>query len=150
MTVVKDLTGQLFGNLLVLEQMPRQFDEKGRKYPIMWHCKCLNCGGEIALYGQQLRGGRTSCGCIKKGGTAQLAVKHSKYADILKDSRKVEENNESERVWGPCPHRIATCYYSQKGWCCHDCKRENCLNRCLNTPGPDRLKHCGCKRLDDV
>ncbi len=56
---VIDLTGQVFGKLLVLERAKN----KGRN--ICWKCRC-ECGNEVVVAGNNLRRGSvTTCGCLK-------------------------------------------------------------------------------------
>ena len=55
----KDITGQVFGRLTVLEEVP----ERMYNGHIAWKCKC-ECGNEIIVSGVSLRNGDTkSCGC---------------------------------------------------------------------------------------
>lgn len=58
---IKDLTGQRFGNLIVLEITP---ERKNRQ--VVWKCQC-DCGNITYVVGQALRSGHTkSCGCSNK------------------------------------------------------------------------------------
>jgi len=53
-----DLSGKKFGNLLVIEIVPKSFIRGAQ-----WKCKC-DCGNECLAYGGHLRNGsRVSCGC---------------------------------------------------------------------------------------
>ena len=55
---IKDITGQVFGKLKVIEF---SHTEKGKAY---WKCKC-ECGNICTKLGRALRLGKTSsCGCI--------------------------------------------------------------------------------------
>lgn len=57
----KDLTGQRFGKLTVLEKTTERQD----RYRL-WRCRC-DCGGEILVNTKRLRRGTvTSCGCVPK------------------------------------------------------------------------------------
>lgn len=57
---IKDLTGQKFGHLLVIERTDLRQNRL-----VMWKCKC-DCGNETIAQGQNLRNGHTrSCGCRK-------------------------------------------------------------------------------------
>ena len=57
-----DETGNRYGRLLVLKEMPRKEGE----YPVRWRCRC-DCGKETVVYGTSLRNGNTrSCGCLHK------------------------------------------------------------------------------------
>lgn len=62
MSKIIDLTGQRFGKLLVVKQLPRERDENGKLKPIRWLCRC-NCGNTCETDGACLRGGKGSCGC---------------------------------------------------------------------------------------
>jgi hypothetical protein len=60
---VKDITGQKFGKLLVLEREGTTNDRKAK-----WRCKC-DCGTICIVSGKQMRTGKImSCGCIKSLG----------------------------------------------------------------------------------
>lgn len=59
----KNLTGQTFGQLTVLYELPER--ENGK---ILWMCQC-SCGNTKAVRGTSLTSGNTqSCGCIKSWG----------------------------------------------------------------------------------
>lgn len=61
----KDLTGERFGKLVVLEIAEDHISSKGRKEK-QWLCKC-DCGNELVIRGSYLRSGnKTSCGCESK------------------------------------------------------------------------------------
>ncbi len=67
----KDLTGQRFGRLTVLEFV---LTEGHRSF---WKCQC-ECGNISVVNGMYLKTGRTqSCGCIQKEIAAQLKTKHN-------------------------------------------------------------------------
>ena len=146
--VIVDLTGRSFGHLKVLSMASRKVGEDGKLLPIEWHCKCEACGKEIDIPGTQLRNSsnRTSCGCIKKQAKAP-AVKKDIAGIIKRASRPLPEPDHYGRMWGPCRWRVKTCDLSRAGWCCHDCRVPDCEDRCLNTPGKDKIKHCGTGRL---
>lgn len=55
-----DLTGQRFGNLVVLNIS----EERGNRGQIKWECLC-DCGNKHVVTGESLRHGKThSCGCL--------------------------------------------------------------------------------------
>lgn len=57
---IKDLTGQRFGHLFVVEKTDLRQNRL-----VMWKCIC-DCGNETIVQGQNLRNGHTqSCGCRK-------------------------------------------------------------------------------------
>lgn len=58
---IKDLTGQKFGKLTVLEMTNER-----RNRQVVWKCKC-DCGNITYVVGQALRNHHTqSCGCLQK------------------------------------------------------------------------------------
>ena len=62
MSVFKDLSGQKFNKLTIIERSPN----RGR-YRTMWHCKC-DCGNTTIVNADNLKYGRTkSCGCLNVG-----------------------------------------------------------------------------------
>lgn len=62
----KNLTGQSFGRLLVLEEVGRSKDKH-----VLWECYC-DCGNEVVVRGTHLRSGNTrSCGCYKRKMTSE-------------------------------------------------------------------------------
>lgn len=57
-----DLTGQQFGFLVPLYRL-----EEKKWGKSIWHCKCLNCGGETDVIHSNLTTGDVkSCGCIRR------------------------------------------------------------------------------------
>ena len=60
MARIKDLTGQKFGRLTVLNKT-----DKRKNGHVVWHCQC-DCGNEIDVPSRYLTTGYTlSCGCLK-------------------------------------------------------------------------------------
>jgi len=67
--MMKDISGQKFGRLIVIESS--HIEEKSRC--VYWKCKC-DCGNEKTYSGVDLRRGYTkSCGCIKTETLSKLA-----------------------------------------------------------------------------
>lgn len=67
---IKDLTGQKFGELLVIS---REHSKNGRA---MWLCKC-DCGSYTIVKGNKLIDGHTkSCGCLRKRKASMLHKTH--------------------------------------------------------------------------
>ena len=69
----KDITGQRFGRLIVIERdYNYPFEHNlARKTNAYWKCKC-DCGNIITVRGTNLRNGKTkSCGCLSKEKAAQ-------------------------------------------------------------------------------
>lgn len=70
MAKLRNLTGQRFGRLIVIERAENQ----GKR--VMWKCKC-DCGSVITTRMDNLtRGGSQSCGCYNKERTHQTHTKH--------------------------------------------------------------------------
>lgn len=62
---VIDMTGQIFGRLLVLERAEDHIQQNGRRR-VQWKCKC-QCGNTIVVTRDRLVSGITkSCGCLQK------------------------------------------------------------------------------------
>lgn len=75
MSPPKNLIGQRFGRLLVLE---RADNVKGRAY---WLCQC-DCGAKKAVMGKLLLNGSTqSCGCLMRERVAESAHNRAKHGD---------------------------------------------------------------------
>lgn len=105
----KDLRGQIFGRLLVLDESPQRKNEK-----IMWLCQC-ECGSIIAVRGGSLKEGNTqSCGCLRNETIARFASKYFKTHGYGLD-------NPIYRAWAHMknrcynPNNQAYKYYGAKG-----------------------------------
>lgn len=74
MGVIKDLKGQRFGRLTVIEE-----SEINNKKSTVWLCKC-DCGNETNVTSSNLSGGSTkSCGCLmKENGMATMKIMHDR------------------------------------------------------------------------
>ena len=60
----RDLTGQRFGRLTVIERAPDK--TTGSKPKVMWRCRC-DCGNDVVVWTSSLaRGTTVSCGCKKR------------------------------------------------------------------------------------
>ena len=69
MPKLRDLTGQRFGRLTVMERA----DTRGR---VAWLCKC-DCGNEIITRGDNLTGGGSiSCGCYNREQSSKAHTRH--------------------------------------------------------------------------
>ena len=66
-----DITGQRFGRLTVLKEVP---SENNRT---RWLCRCI-CGTEVEREGKTLRNGRTkSCGCLNRESARERAIQRN-------------------------------------------------------------------------
>lgn len=64
---IKDITGQRFGKLVVLE--PTEKRDSGRG--VIWKCQC-DCGNTIEVSAHALRQGQVSCGCEMSKGELKI------------------------------------------------------------------------------
>lgn len=82
-----DLTGQVFGELYVVELSNR----KGKDGTRLWMCEC-NCGNTIYLHGYSLRHGHyRSCGCkrdIKRDAGAKKHIESDRIDGTRKSALK--------------------------------------------------------------
>lgn len=69
----KDLTGQRFGRLSVLELDSKRFN--GSRYVYYWRCHC-DCGNVCTVSTHGLTGGTKSCGCLQKEHTRFATTTH--------------------------------------------------------------------------
>lgn len=87
----KDLTGQRFGRLVVLEE-----GERTKSGQVIWYCMC-DCGNERRIPVSSLTSGRTkSCGCRRKDVKAQEVTTHG-----------FSKGNPTYRSWA---HMLARCH----------------------------------------
>ena len=69
--VIKDLTGQRFGRLLVLAKTDKRIYRH-----VVWKCKC-DCGNECFVPSNSLKTGRTqSCGCLGAESRNSARISH--------------------------------------------------------------------------
>lgn len=90
---LKDLTGQRFGRLIVIERGSNDSSNKTR-----WKCKC-DCGNETLVRSSNLLNGTTtSCGCVRKEIARNKAIeqwKDEEYSNKMKDVMK----DISNKLW---------------------------------------------------
>lgn len=95
--VLKDLTGQKFGRLMVLQRA--ETTNKRTK----WLCLC-NCGKEVIVEAYNLTKGHTqSCGCLQREAASKANSKHGMHGTRL------------YRIWN-CMHNrcYRKCYHAYK------------------------------------
>lgn len=75
-SVLKDLTGQKFGKLTVVDR----YEKKGKTY---WLCNC-DCGtkGVIASSSDLKNGDKSSCGCVRRQITAEKDLTGQKFGRL--------------------------------------------------------------------
>lgn len=66
---IKNLIGQKFGLLTVIEQT----DKRSSDRYVIWKCRC-DCGNEIELSSHALKQGQISCGCQKWKSKGELKI----------------------------------------------------------------------------
>ena len=93
---IKDLTGQKFGKLTVLEITPER-----RNRQVVWKCQC-DCGNIVYIVGSSLRNGHTqSCGCSWYGDKAEdLTGQQFGKLTVLK--RNKDKNNKNRNAYWDC------------------------------------------------
>ena len=70
---IKDLTGQKFARLTVIE-----LDKVDRRRGTLWLCKC-DCGNFVSVWTNNLQNGHTkSCGCLQRERTSKSNTTHGK------------------------------------------------------------------------
>ena len=127
MTAKISLVGERFGYLEVLEELPRQKNQRQIRYL----CRC-RCGNTVETTAACLRGGKKSCGCIM--------AKKKEFRILEEEKARAEreiirEKLRNIRVAEKCMFRNNFCRLSKSGLCCHQCKEKaTCPDMCLNTP----------------
>lgn len=90
---IKDITGQRFGKLVVLED-----SGKRQGYAVMWKCRC-DCGNITYATGSTLKKGNTkSCGCLRRALVEDLTGRRFGHLTVLE---KTEERR-WQNVWWKC------------------------------------------------
>ncbi len=124
---IKDLTGETFGKLTVLEKT----NERDGRY-IVWNCRCV-CGNEIRVSSKKLqRGTLTSCGCdgrkARKRGAPLIDLTGQRFGDLVVIRRA--ESVKGKTMW------LCRC----------DCGKEKVVAKQLLTSGI--VTDCGCKKKE--
>lgn len=135
-----DLTGQRFGKLVVVKELPRERDENGKLLRIKWLCRC-DCGNFCEADGTNLGRSKKSCGCLVQELAEQKRQNLIKARELAKKAI-AEKKAEKEAC---CPYPDASCTKSKRGVCCWDCEEyEACEAKgrvCKNSPAK-----CGVKK----
>lgn len=101
--LLKDLTGERFGRLLVLKRVDDYVSKNGKKRS-KWLCRC-DCGNEKEIVGESLTSGSTkSCGCYYNENVKKQA--EDKFVDLtnqifgkLTVVKRVENNKHNQTMW---------------------------------------------------
>lgn len=79
MAKVKDLTGERFGRLVVIERDFEYAEKHNIKPLVYWRCKC-DCGNYTTVLGTNLSAGKVrSCGCLSKEFLSMTKKKFNRY-----------------------------------------------------------------------
>lgn len=96
---VKDLAGQRYGRLTVLERAPTRTEPRGYRLT-MWRCIC-DCGNAVIVWASKLSEGATkSCGCLARERNVEAHTRHGHASD----RRRTREYKAWEGAKGRC-HR---------------------------------------------
>lgn len=131
---VKDISGQIFGQLTVIE---RDFSEekKHNSHNTYWKCKC-SCGNEISVVRSSLTSGKTkSCGCLRK----------EKAAEHLKQISSNNFINETGNKYGKLTvlYKVPNTKTGGTKWHCK-CECGNEIDVLGNSLRTGNTKSCGC------
>ena len=87
MSLYKDLVGQKFNKLTVLERVGTKIVSGNKN--ALWRCKC-ECGNEVEVISSYLKGGNTkSCGCIVKERMSKMTSKGINKFEATEDTVKI-------------------------------------------------------------
>lgn len=83
---VKDLSGQTFGQLIVIRFCGRRTIKRGTR--AKWLCKCLRCNKRTVTTTNNLRSGNTkSCGCLHIEAAVTQCIKRITHGHAIRDER---------------------------------------------------------------
>lgn len=109
-SILKDLTGQIFGNLTVLGFDSYKMSKNGNRKYQMWRCQC-NCDNHSIIVVNRsslISGAKTNCGC------EQIRKKsHSKGED------KIKEILQENKIAFVQEKSFETCRFSDSGYLGH-------------------------------
>lgn len=90
-----DLTGQRFGNLVVLSQTEKRMDSGS----IVWKCKC-DCGKQAEVSARRLvRGKVRSCGCLSASSYKDYVGKRFGRLIVIEPVDKIRKNRATVTWW---------------------------------------------------
>ena len=131
MSKLRDLTGQKFGRLYVIE---RSF--KGNSEKTMWKCQC-DCGNVVNVAGHSLTSGNTkSCGCLR----SEIASSRMAKVTIGQKYGRLTVEREMPRREKPCGAKLRIFQ------CRCDCG--NLINVASVNLLSGNTKSCGCLKSE--
>lgn len=90
----KDLSGQIFGWLKVVERAPE--NRHGR---VSWVCEC-KCGNECVVTGHELQQGKTkSCGCLRKVQTTTVDLSNQSFGRLTALYPTGKRDHKGSVIW---------------------------------------------------
>ena len=102
--IVKDLTGQTYGRLLVQVRETDYFSPKGKRH-VRWQCRC-SCGVIVVVTSNQLRTGQTrSCGCLRREVTSArvlqdlTGLRFGRWIVLGRHGTRVTPNGSKQPLW---------------------------------------------------
>ena len=114
MAHVKDLVGQTFGRLTVLQRAEDHIQPSG-KHMTMWLCEC-GCEEhkQVVVRGGDLQSGNTkSCGCLSQENRKTINKKYNEY-DLSGQFGVLWSTNTNEEIWFDLEDADKILQY---GWC---------------------------------
>ena len=85
---IKDITGQRFGKLVVLEQLDKRYNRQ-----VVWKCQC-DCGNITEVAGGNLRSGHIkSCGCSHRESKNVINEAGKRYGNLIVIERSGKTNS---------------------------------------------------------
>ena len=130
---IKDLTGQKFGKLTVINQISNYVFQNGDSLT-QWLCKC-DCGNYKNVVGKYLKNGAVrSCGCIKKHRCDLTGLKFGRLLVI-------KPNKKKSRCWDCLCECGKQCVVSSNQLKCGKTKSCGCLRK--------ELAYNKCKKYND-
>lgn len=129
---VKDLTGQVFGELVVIKRVGM------RNTCVLWQCKC-SCGKTHEVISNSLlRGACKSCGCHGKEGTTMEKQIYNNYKSGARSRGYSFELSRSylySLLQGPCYYCGSKDQNQLKNWYTQESHRYNGIDRKDNSLG---------------
>lgn len=126
----KDLTGQIFGYLTVIEDTGKVSEHRN----IIWKCKC-KCGNTIEIPGSYLTKGTQSCGCLSlEKSTKNIVGKRFGRLVVLE---KTDERRRGYVIWKCKCDCGNICFIDS--YCLNNGKTNSC--GCLNSKGEALIKN---------
>lgn len=110
-SLLVDLTGERFGKLTVIKYV------KTNSYHAEWVCQC-DCGNTITTTGQNLKRGKSHCGCVKRIAPNRVGFHEDipiAYWNRLKkgaEQRNLEFNVDVEYAWSIFLDQNRMCPYT--------------------------------------